>query len=324
MTRVAKPLSLRILRFLSVLSIAALLQSQASAQTNGALSALKQYQGEVAKVRQAAGKLGPYGISADCTSTCLKRTWIGTCAVTGAVFSATVDFRSTKGGLNSVLQEAERSAGTFSASFAPTQAWIDRLPEFSRQFNANADRVLGVQQDIKAGNGPTDQQRQLVTQALQNLTGVLEASSTQLRQGTSALAAFLQRQSQYRQEIAQAIAGFDRSSQVQLKVLMHNASNNPGCDTSAIRSSIEGQFNSIKGQFSQSSREISQVYQNLETSSRAAERAVADLLGFVVSSQTDINSVKDMVNAAKADQLGGFLQGLHLDAAKNRLAMLAK
>jgi hypothetical protein len=326
MTRAVKPLSLLISRLLIVLSFAAcLLQSQASAQTNNALSLLKQYQGEIAKVREAAGKLGPYGIYGDCTSTCVKRSWFfGICEATGVNFSASLDFQSTRGGLNSVLQEAERYAGTFSGSFAPTQAWIDRLPEFSQQFNADADRVLGVQQEIKAGNGPTDLQRQVVAQALQDLTGILESSSTPLRQGTGALAAFLQQQSQYRQSIAQAIAGFDRSSQDQLKALMHNVSNKPGCGTSAIRSSIEGQFNSIKGQLAISSGEISQAYQNLETSSRTAEKAVADLLGFVVSTQTDVNSVKDMVNAANADQLGSFLQRLHLDAAKNRLAMLAK
>jgi hypothetical protein len=43
----------------------------------------------------------------------------------------------------------------------------------------------------------------------------------------------------------------------------------------------------------------------------------------VVSNQTDIKSVSDMVNAAKADQIGGFLQRLHLVAAKNRLAALS-
>jgi hypothetical protein len=323
MTGVVNPPTFSIWNSLIVSSFAAcLLQSPAPAQTDNAASLLKQYQGEVARVREAAGKLGPYEISADCSSTCLKRYWFGACEETGAAWSASVDFGSTRSSLNSVLQEAERYAGEFSASFAPTQAWIDRLPEFSHQFNADADRVLGVQQDIKAGNDPTDQQRQVVAQALQSLTGILDSSSTQLRQGTNSLAAFLQRQSQYRQAIAQAIAGFDRSSQDQLNVLMQNVSNVPGCDTSTIRRSIEGQFDSIKGQFAISSREISQAFQNLETSSRAAERAVAELLGFVVSSQTDIGSVRDMVNAAKADQLGGFLQRLHLGAAKNRLAML--
>jgi hypothetical protein len=309
-----------------VLSLAAcLLQSQASAQTNNAASLLRQYQGEIVTVREAAGKLGPYGLSVDCQSSCLERSWFfGICTKTGALFSGMVDFRSTRGELNSVLLGAEQYAGTFSASFAPTQAWIDRLPEFREQFNANADRVLGVQQDIKAGNGPTEQQRLVVAQALQNLTGMLDGSLTPLKQGTGALATFLQRQSQYRQAIALAIAGFDQSSRGALDNLMHDISNNPGCQTSTIRSSIEGQFNTIKGQFAISSREISMAFQNLETISQAVERAVAELLAFVVNNQTDVSSIMDNVNAANADQLGSFLQRLHLDAAKNRLAMLTK
>jgi hypothetical protein len=326
MTRVVKPLSLRVWRFKIVLSLAAcLLQLQAAAQTNSAPSLLQQYEGEVAKVREAASKLGPYYFGVDCTSSCLERSWFfGICAVTGAAWSADVDFRSTRASLNSTLQEAQQYAGGFSASFAATQAWIDRLPEFRQQFNADADRVLGVQQDIKGGNGPTDQQRQVVAQALQNLVVILNGSSTQLRQGTSALAGFLQRQSQYRQAIALAIAGFDRSSRDALDNLMRDTSNQPGCQTSTIRSSIEGQFNTIKGQFAISSREISMAFQNLETTSRAVERAVAELLAFVVNNQTDISSVMDNVNAAKADQLGSFLQRLHLDAAKKLLAMLTK
>jgi len=301
MTRSMKPLSLFIWRFLIVLPFAVcLLQSQGSAQTNGALSLLKQYQAEVAKVREVAGKLGPYTIE---------------CGNGGGTF--TVDFGSARSQLLSVLQQAEAVAGASSAFFLPTQAWIDKLPWFRQQFDAEADRVLGVQRDIKAGNGPTDQQRQIVAQALINLTDLLDSSSGQLRRATSVLAGFLQLQSQYRQSIAQAIAGLDQSPRDLLNRLL---SSYPKCDGS----SIEAQFNSIKGQFSISIQEFSQASQNLGTSSRAAETAVAASLAFVVTNQTDVKSVGDMVNAAKADQLGSFLQRLRLDAAKNRLAMLTK
>jgi hypothetical protein len=126
--------------------------------------------------------------------------------------------------------------------------------------------------------------------------------------------------------MAQAIDGFDHSSQVELNRLMSSASQSPfaECDTSDFRSSIEVQFNSIKGQVYLASKEMSQASQNLDTSSRAAEKAVAELLTFVVNNQPDIDSVKDMVNAASNDQIGSFLQRLHLDAAKNRLALLAQ
>jgi hypothetical protein len=186
------------------------------------------------------------------------------------------------------------------------QAWIDRLPEFTNQFNGNADRVLAVQKEIAAGNGPTDQQRQQVADALQDLTGLLNNSSEQLQKGTAALAAFLQQQSQDRQWIKQAIASADQSAEQQLTGLRNTAAAqaHPDC----VNNLINNNFNPIKSQVSNSLQEISQAFQNLETSSRAADRAVAEWLGFVVSSQNDISSVSDMVNAAKADQLGSFLQ----------------
>jgi hypothetical protein len=172
MTRVLKPLSFSIWNTLIAFSIAAcLLQSQASAQTNNARSLLMQYEREVARVLQTADKLGPYTITSDCTlKNHNKIRW-----------SNTADFRNSL----SVLWGAEQNVETFSTSFAPAQVWIDGLPQFKQQFDGNADRVLCVQQDIKAGIGPTDQQRQIVAQALQNLTGILDSSLRQFHPGTA-------------------------------------------------------------------------------------------------------------------------------------------
>jgi hypothetical protein len=311
MTRVVKPPSFSIWNTLIAFSIAAcLLQSQASAQSQSALSLLKQYQGELARVSEVAGKrLAASTIYLVCRSKSgyeMRRGF-------------TVGLPKTRWSILYPLFGAQQNVKSFSASFAPAQAWIDRLPEFSRQFNVNADIVLGVQQDIKAGNGPTDQQRQTVAQALKNLTGILDAGSEPLRQGTSALATFLQRYSEDRQKITQAIAGFDRSAHPELEGLSPYSYMLPNSQwecTPDLKNAFESQVRDIK-------RDVLDAAQNLETSSKPAERAVAELLGFVVSNQTDIKSVRDMVNAAKADQLGGFLQGLHLDAAKIRLAALA-
>jgi hypothetical protein len=314
---------LRIPQVLLVISFAVgLSQAPASAQTNNTLALLQQYQAAVAKVREAAGKqLGPYQIYTECTWCSYawgKLCWEETTMKFG--FRDPVDFTWTRSQLLNVLQHADQNAGTFSASFAPTQAWIHRLPEFASQFNANADRVLAIQQEISAGNGPTDQQRQQVAQALQNLSGLLDSSSAQLQQGTSALAAFLQQQSQDRQSVAQAIAGADQSAQGQLTALRNTAQAqaHPDC----LNNLVNNNFNPIKSQISKSLQEISQALQNLETSSRAAERGIADWLAFVVNNQTDISSVSKMVNAAKADQIGSFLQRLHLGASKNSLASL--
>jgi hypothetical protein len=324
MMKATKRLRLRIPQLLLVISFAVgLLQATASAQTKNTLSLLQQYQTAVAKVREAAGKqLGPYQISTECTWCSYawgELCWENTTMKFG--FTSPVDFTWTRSQLLNVLQHTQQNAGTFSASFAPTQAWIDRLPEFTNQFNANADRVLGVQKEITSGSGPTDQQRQAVAEALRNLTGLLQGSSAHLQNGTAALATFLQQQSQYRQWIAQAIAGADQSAQQQLTALRNTAQAkaHPDC----LNNLVNNNFNPIKSQISSSLQEISQAFQNLETSSRAAERGIAEWLAFVVNNQTDISSVKDMVNVAKADQIGSFLQRLHLDAAKNRLAALS-
>jgi hypothetical protein len=316
----------RILRVLFAISLACwLLEMPASAQTNNInFSFLQQYQEAIAKVRAAAARpLGPYPISTEC-SWCSDHAWwgFGTCTQTTTQrWNFTVDFNWTRNQLNAVLQQAQQNAATFPASFAPTQAWIDKLPEFTKQFNADADQVLAVQKEIAGGKGPTDQQRQIVTQALQNLASILDSSSAQLQQGTSSLTASLQRQSQYRQSIAGAIAGADQSAQQQLTAIRNNAQAKaqPDCLENLVRNN----FNPIKDQFSSSLQQISQAFQNLEASSRVAEKAVADLLGFVINTQTDIKSVKDMINAAQADQIGSFLQRLHLDAAKTRLATLS-
>jgi hypothetical protein len=296
----------------------------ASAQNNNNFAFLQQYEDAVAKVRAAASTpLGPYQISTEC-SWCSDHAWwgFGMCTeTTRQRWNFSVDFNWTRNQLNGVLQQAQQNAATFPASFAPTQAWIDKLPEFTRQFNTYADQVLAVQKDIAAGKGPTDQQRQVVTQALQNLTSILDSSSAELQRGTSSLAASLQRQSQYRESIGRAIAGADQAAQQQLANIRNSvqAKAHPDCLENIVRNN----FNPIKDQFSRSIQLISQAFQNLEASSRVAEKVVAGLLGFVINTQTDVKSVRDMVEAAKTDQIGSFLQRLHLDAAKNRLATLA-
>jgi hypothetical protein len=324
MTKIATRLTHLVPQVLFLLAFAiGLPPAPTSAQTTDTRALLQQYQAAIAKVSEAAARqLGPYSISTRCTYCTYawgKLCWTEATQTIG--FQKPVDFSWTRGQLRNLLQQAGQNAGAFSASFAPTQAWIDRLPEFKSQFNGSADRVLAVQKEIAAGNGPTDQQRQQVADALQNLTGLLNNSSDQLQKGTAALAAFLQQQSQSRQWIAQAITGADQSAQQELTALRNSAAANahPDC----LNNLINNNFNPIKSQVSSSLQEISQAFQNLETSSRAADRAVADWLGFVISNQTDIKSVSDIVSAAKADQIGGFLQRLHLDAAKNRLAALS-
>jgi hypothetical protein len=289
-----------------------------------AVALLRTYQDEVGRLRELVRKpLGPYQIATQCTW-CSSRPWwaFGACTEeTTQRIGMSVDFSWTRVRLDQVLQQAAQSANDFSRSYAPTQAWIDGLPEFSSKFNGNADRILTVQQEIRAGNGPTNQQRQVVTGALQSLLQDLGHSSVQLQEGTRALTAFLQRQSDYRQSIKQAIAGSEQSANEQLSKLQQDAvaKAHPDC----LANLVNNHFNPIRAQFDSSSQAIAASFQKLEVSSGEAEKGIAILLGAVVNNQTDLKSVMDLVNAASNDQMGSFLERLHLSAAKTQWAALA-
>ena len=223
-----------------------------------------------------------------------------------------------------MLEDAKQNISQFSNSYAPTQAWIDGLPEFSRNFDIAADLVLRVQQEIQAGSGPTDQQYQIVKQALQTLTVDLKGSSDQPNRGTQALANSLEQQSSYREKISQAIGGADQSAIDALEVIKGHANN-----FAVVRehSECQGVFNEkfigIRGDFSRSITEIDSAFKKLGDSSQKAQTSLAVLLGSVVSSRTTIQSVQDLLNAAKKDRLGSFLEQLHLTAAKKQWKDLA-
>ena len=331
MTNTLKHRALSICRWLFVfLAATYLLQVQAAGQTidaasaKEAISSLDQFQKDIKGMRSVVNKpLGPYPIKTQCTWCSQKAWWgFGFCTQnTTQTWDFTVDFNWTRQRLDRVLKRAEQNAGTFSSSYAPTQAWLDGLPKFSASFEVTADVILAVQRDIKAGKGPTDQQRQTVAQALQKLTDDLSSSSEQLKGGTKALAASLQRQSAYRQSIKQAIDGADRSAQTELQRIGENARSkaHPDC----LKNLINNHFNPIKADFSRSIQEISAAFQRLEASSRKAEKSLAALLGLLVNSQTELQMVLKLLKAAENDQLGSFIERLHLTAAKKQWKDLA-
>lgn len=82
-------------------------------------------------------------------------------------------------------------------------------------------------------------------------------------------------------------------------------------------------FNAIRDDFKRSIQSISAAFQQLDNSSRGAETGLAALLGAVVTSQTDMQSILDLLKAAQNDKLGSFLERLHLNAAKQQWHDLA-
>jgi hypothetical protein len=304
-----------------------LLASPAGAQSadvvtssNEALARVAQLANDVRAMRATAQiPIGPYDLSTECTW-CSDHAWwgFGTCTQnTTERWHEKVDFSWTRGRLNYILEQAERSANDFPRAFAPIHAWIGGIPAFAAKFDQTADIVLNVEQQIKAGVGPNDQQRQTVTQALQTLIDELTGTATQLNNATKVLAAALQQQSAYGPAIKQAIEGADRDANNALTHLQQAAS------THHCQDGLPEKFNAIKANFSTSIGQISAAFQKLETDRQAADRGLAYLLGSVVSLRTDFQSVMDLVKAAGTDKLGSFLERLHLAAAKAQLQQIA-
>lgn len=298
----------------------------AVAQTNSVtvsrdvFSRLEQFKNEVSNMRSVASKpLGPYPIYTRCTWCSEKEWWgLGLCTKeTTETWDTKVDFTWTRQSLSRVLERVQQNTNTFARSYEPTQVWLNGLTGFSAKFDTTADIILAVQQEITAGVGPNDQQRNKVKQALQELGKDLDRSSSLLQDGTSPLAAFLQQQSAYKADIKLAIDGVDRSAKEALANLEKQS------QTHHCQDGLTEKYASIKADFSRSLQEILVAFQKLEGSSKEAEKSLSQLLGSVVSYQTELKSVLYLVNASGNDKLGSFLEKLHLNAAKQQWRDLA-
>jgi hypothetical protein len=308
-----------LLAALCLLRPAAAQEIPAGALNNAVLS-LTEFRHQLAQMRELVQQpLGPFRIESSC-SWCSAHDWwgFGSCTrTTSGAWSGTVDFNWSRRQLHDILARADQDGAAFSGSFAPTQAWMDGLPAFSVAFDAAADRVLEVQQAIAQGQAPTEAQRQQVTQALGQLATDLAHSSVQLQAGIRALAISLDQQSAYRAAIAGAIAGASASAEEALRNVEEQSQGHPCQDR------VPAQFGAIRASFAASTAGIQGAFGQLDARSRRAEQALAALLGGVVNAQTQLTAIAGLVNAARNDQLGSFLEQLHLAAAKRQWRELA-
>jgi hypothetical protein len=287
---------------------------------NDAFARMTQLANDVRAMQSVAKiPLGPYDLNTDCTW-CSAHAWwgLGTCTEnTRERWGTKVDFSWTRGRLNAVLEQAEQNTTRFPDAFASIQKWTASLPAFTAEFDRTADIILNIHQQIKAGTGPNDQQRQAVTQALQTMINDLSANAALLTDATKQIAAALQSQSAFGPEISQAIQGADASVQAAL-ASVEKAAGQHHC-----QDGLQEKYQQIKAGFSNSLAQISAAFQRLEASRKAADQGLAFLLGSIVSLQTDLQSVMTMVKAAGTDKLGSFLEQLHLAAAKTQLQQIA-
>lgn len=307
------PTMLTLLTTLFIFQLPVSGQPVAADSLKNAIIALEQFQVDVQNIRAAVQKpLGPYQIHTTCTW-CSERAWwgCGFCTEETTRNQETyVDFSWTRKNLSDILGNAEAATSQFTASFVPALDWITKLPEFSKRFNQTSDIVLSVQAAIRAGNGPTEEQRRMVSAALKELHDELKNSSVQLQAGTTALAVFLQNQSAYPELINQAINGADQSA----KEALHSFQ----VETMSWRcqDGLTERFNGIRGDFDRSILEISAAFNQLRLHNTTAEKSLAALLGAVVSFQNDLQTVITLVETTGNDELGGFIEQLHLATAK--------
>ncbi|MGZ5199733.1 MAG: hypothetical protein ACXWC4_08175 [Telluria sp.] len=294
----------------------ALAQPPTTQALEQAVEQLARFQGEVDRMRGIVHQsVGPYMIGSSCKR-CASE-FLGICfAYRYENWRLPVELHGLSQ-VDSVLSQAQAEGVKLEDSYAPTRQWIAGLPAFSAQFGSTADTVLALQQQIRQGQPATPAQRDQVTAALGQLYAGLAKSAGQLEAGVQTLAVALQKQSDYRTRIQQAMDVSAQSAQQDL------ARADAIARTQSCQDGVAQQLNAIRANFGNSMQQLSQSFGQLGAASTDAERSLSVLLGAVVNSRTEMEGVLKLVQAAKDDQIGSFLEQLHLAAAKKQWEDLA-
>lgn len=285
-----------------------------------AMEALARFEADVLAMQQAARTpLGPYPVQTRC-SWCMERAWwgFGTCTKTGTEsFNTTVDFTWTRQDLGRALERTQQDMGSLTQAWQPAQAWFGNLAAFSLQFERLADRVSTVQEQLRQGIGPNAEQRLTVTAALAALARDMERSAVQLESGTRALAMVAEVIGTQRERIGAAMASSTASAREALQQFERKT------QPMHCQDELRKKFSIIHADFDRSASGIANAYERLAGSSAAAQKAMGILLGDVVARRSDIEAALELVRAAQEDQLGGMLERLHLNAARQLFQQMA-
>lgn len=225
-------------------------------------------------------------------------------------WSIQADFTSFRKRLDRALENASQHASTFNTTYRPMQDWLHDLPRFSADFDSAESVVQEVREDIRLGTPVSDEQKRRVTETLRKVETDLEHTSRSLTEGTRALTNFLHRQSADRETIRAAEKALDQSGQ---KAFASIAKFNK--DQMCGESAAKAQLHQLKAVYLTKLSEITESLQILETSSHNAERGLGDLLQAVISTQTQVSKIRQLIEAASKDQLGSFLEQVHLSSA---------
>jgi hypothetical protein len=294
----------------------ALAQAPTPQALEQAVSQLARFQGEVDRMRGIVHQsVGPYRIGSRCTVCTTKI--LGICFAHGTqAWDMPIELHGLSL-VDGVLTQAQADGVQLEQSYAPTRQWIAGLPAFSAQFGSSADIVLALQQQIRQGQAATPAQREQVKAALGQLYSGLATSAQQLEAGVQTLAVALQKQSDFRNRIQQAMNMSAQSAQQDL------ARAEAIARAQSCQDGIPQQLNAVRANFGNTMNLLSQSFNQLGAASSDAERSLSVLLGAVVNSRTEMEGVMKLVQAAKDDQIGSFLEQLHLAAAKKQWEDLA-
>ncbi|MFT6337249.1 MAG: hypothetical protein ACJATI_004011 [Halioglobus sp.] len=296
------------------------LTSQSKAELQQAIKSLNTFKSSLSQLKTAAAiPLGPYPLNAKFTW--CSKSFIFCIENTTETFKGSADFSWIKSSLRSAISQAEANANNFNRSFAPTQRWIDQLPAFSREFTQNANSIEAVQNELDRGIGPNDDQKRRVTNALQKLCDNLAQSKRDVEVGTRSLSIFLQNQSTYRQSIKNTMDASAARQESELTRLMNDCRKK--CSRQETYNKLTASFNVIKSTFAVSTASINQSYSVVEQTSRAAEKGVSQLLAAVLSNNSDLQTILGEVKEARTDELGSFIQAMHLGTAQIQWESLA-
>ncbi len=305
-------------RVLWIIAAASWLLLGAAAGQTTSFGSAKIAIGYVAKLPRTIGNthmvisdtpIGPWELDVKCLAGALAKE---------VHYSYSLDFGGANSQLVEAIAQARNNSQSFTDALKPMTDWMKSLPQVSSDFSAAADRILAVKKEIGGGVGPTTEQQEAVTKALEQLTTNLNQGVEQLKKGTSAVARFLQETTDNNTQIKQVKDNLVSSAEEDLRKLEDFISDKPcGQDDAKL------QFDGFKVDLQTSLNTFDWAFGTLTAKVKKADDAVAVLLGTLMSITSDYDAVLKQLQPSRSDELASVIQSLRLAIAKRQWDSLA-
>lgn len=227
-------------------------------------------------------------------------------------WSRPADFEEARLELAALLRRIEGYADSFSGSYHPITQWMQEIPQITSEFRHADSVIYDVRQQIQNGDGPTEAQRIRVHNALQTLHESLETSLSHLHAGVGSLTSFLHRQSGDREHAKSAERTLERIYESTLASYKQQAGT---FELDCARTEALAQIHQVRAEYLKSISKVRQALTVLETTSHRAEKGIAHIVAETVSSQNEVHTAIQRIEAAQKDELGSFLEQMHFGSA---------